>query len=415
MKRGLVGIYVLCLVCIAYFISCGGSTDPKEDASTDGDMDLGFGVGGLVVSEIRCEVQDIAVQSDGKIVLAGNGFSNFSDKNNFMLIRYNANGDLDSSFGASGIASINIDGSPAHLTNIVIQSDGRTILSGRTQQVHALVRCQEDGSLDGAFGVGGILATGLNVDDCENPVGVHTTGTAIVAGCSGQELVLLAYDAQGNPEATFGTDGVVVFDMAAEVNMADLRILPDRRFVVAGSVDGDAFVARFLEDGSADSMFGNSGIAVVNVDGDFMAAKILDQPDGMLVLTGFLREGFDATFAMMRYEIDGSLDETFGTGGIVREPDVEQTGLFDWVGDPAVQLDGKILVAGVGNMVFSVFRYTADGTTDMDFGTQGVVLTDLASTGGWDHARAIGLQPDGKIVVAGCAGSASVAVVRYWS
>ncbi|MBN1426556.1 hypothetical protein JXA88_18565 [Candidatus Fermentibacteria bacterium] len=389
----------------------------RADGSADGsngELDLSFGLGGIVVSDVRCEVQDLATLPDGKILVAGNGLDLYSTKGDFMVIRYTAEGALDASFGANGIASVSIDGSSAHGTNFAVGPSGMISLSGKTLQDQAMVRFQQDGALDDAFGVGGILITDLDTSGGENPLGVLLSGTLIVAGTKDGHLIVSAYDSTGEPEESFGGDGSVTIDLGLAFEVADLCVLPDQRIVVAGSADRAAWVVRFTAEGVVDSTFGAHGTAMIDMGDEFVVAKIVDQPDGRLVMTGFAGDMFSPVFVMLRLATDGSLDGAFGSAGLVHEPDAGQIALFEKVGFPAVQADGKIVVASVGNMIFSLYRYTENGSRDMEFGTMGIVTTDLGSTGGWDHARAVCIQPNGRIVAAGCAGSAETALARYW-
>jgi len=204
-------------------------------------------------------------------------------------------------------------------------------------------------------------------------------------------------------------------------------VQPDGRIVVAGFayVDGATFtdfaLARFNSDGTLDSGFGTGG----KVTTDFGATSdypggIALQVDGKIVVAGEHNDpggGFD--YALARYNSDGSLDTTFGSNGRVT------TALGATNDSPVtltVQPDGRIVIASgydatATNSDFLVARYTATGALDTTFNPGGslgggVVTTDLGAS--FESARAVAVQPDGKIVAAGVSGSpAAMALVRY--
>jgi uncharacterized delta-60 repeat protein/uncharacterized repeat protein (TIGR01451 family) len=398
---------------------------PAAAVAAPGTLDPSFGTGGEVTTDFggSDSAEAVAIQSDGKIVAVGGTFS--FPSGDFALARYNADGSLDPSFGSGGKVTTDFGGFDA-ASAAVIQPDGRIVAAGRSGSGDfALARYNTDGSLDTTFGNGGKLTTDFGGFDAAFGVALQADGKIVAAGQGGPGggFALARYNTDGSLDPSFGSGGEVTthFTSGFEVVIA-VAIQLDGKIVVTGQTFAGGFqqfaLARYNTDGSLDTSFASGGIVATNFgfDSAFGGALAI-QPDGKIVAAG--RAGTD--FLLARYNGDGSLDATFGSGGIVTT-DFGGT-VFDAAFGVALQSNGKIVAAGgtfngfVGPSAdFALARYNPDGSLDASFGSGGQVTTDF---GGFDVARSVALQADGKIVAAGgtfngfVGPSADFALARY--
>ncbi|AGL17800.1 hypothetical protein [Actinoplanes sp. N902-109] len=240
------------------------------------------------------------------------------------------------------------------------------------------------------------------------------------------------------PDPAFGTAGLVHTDTGLSEQIADAAALPDGSVVVTGSAQPigaqpgtgtrDLLIAKYRPDGTLDPGFGTAGVVTTDLSGtatDDYGQAVLVQPDGRIVVTGAVRNGWELRMTVTRWLPDGTPDQAFGTGGRTVTPQLA-AGLGGGAA-AALQDDGSIVVAGVdyesGSNYFGVARYLPDGTLDPAFGTGGTVTTVVGDAPGTHHdlPGAVLLQPDGKILVGGSSGygygrnlySYDFAVVRY--
>ncbi len=221
--------------------------------------------------------------------------------------------------------------------------------------------------------------------------------------------------AQQLMDATFGTDGKVITAVGpAASNLNSIAIQPDGKIVAAGFTDGNGrqfALARYQADGSLDNTFGDNGTVITSVGRASGAYAVALQRDGKIVAAGI---SFSNTldFAAVRYNSDGSLDNSFGTNGVAIAMVGDGTDLARVM---AIQSDGKIILAGVSNIGevpnFGLARFNINGSLDKTFGTDGVLTTVFGSDS--TDAYAIALQPDGKIVATGSCGTGLFAMARY--
>ena len=390
-----------------------------------GDLDSSFGNGGKVTTDFLGKEDGaaaVAIQADGKIVVAGAII--LGSTHDFGVTRYNTDGSLDSSFGSGGKAATDFSEGSIFAADLAIQPDGKIIVVGgnssNTIAEFILVRYNSNGSLDSSFGSGGRVRTDFdNNRDSASAVLILPDGHIIVAGVAtirftGNDFALARYNSNGSLDTAWGNGGRVtahIFGLNDIVSSAVLQ--PDGKIIVAGftSTDNgmvplpnfDFVLTRFNADGSLDSTFGSGGRMITDFFGfDDKAADVALQADGKILLAGYAQDksgGFD--FALARYD-DSDLDSTFGNGGKVT---TDFVGLNDFASDLVVQPNGKIVVVGYnfgsGDSNFYLARYnSSDGSLDSTFGSGGKVITDF---GGMSDDRAFGvaLQPDGKIVAAG--------------
>jgi uncharacterized delta-60 repeat protein len=333
--------------------------------NTDGSLDTSFGSGGQVTTLFaggNSVAYGVAIQSDGKIIAVGGGVSG-----DFEIARYKSDGSLDDSFDADGKLTIDLSGAADLAQAVVIQPDGKIVVVGQAQfsaQQFALVRLNSDGSLDSNFGVGGI---------------VHTA----FAGNAGAHTVALQ---------------------------------PDGKIVVGGEAFLDFALARYNSDGSLDESFylgGRVGITFpVSPGRAGSVTSVIIQPDGKIVAGGGIRVTNNTqAMGLARLNSDGNLDPSFDGDGRIIVPDFNP--LFaPQITTLAQQADGKILAAGttLGND-FALARFNLDGSFDQTFGNGGKLTTDFG--GSQDAARGLALQSDGKFIVVGLANSKDFGVARY--
>jgi len=362
----------------------------------------------------------VALQSDGKIVAAGESLTGSSF--DFALARYNADGSLDTSFGSGGKVTTDFASNFDTALAVTVQSDGKILAAGeRSDGSHfdfALARYNADGSLDSSFGSGGKVTDSIGPgSDAIQDIALQPDGKIVVAGFStaaatSDDFALARYNANGTLDTSFGSGGHVVTVFNADYDDAFAVLLqPDGKIVAvgnAGNATGTQYffaLARYNADGSPDSSFGSGGkvtTAIGSKDDDAFAGAL--QPDGKIVAGGYMRgsSGSQRLFALVRYNGNGSLDATFGSGGNV----TASIGTYDYVDGLALQPDGKIVAAGIvspsgvsGDSDFGVARYNADGSLDPTFGSGGFVTISFGSTS--QVGQAMALQPNGKIVVVG--------------
>ena len=376
--------------------------------------------------------RDSVVQADGKIIVAGSGETGSGA--DFIVLRYNTDGTLDTSFGGGdGIAVAAIGAGQDLAYTVTLQSDGKILAAGITHNGtnydFAVVRFDTGGSLDITFGGGdGIVTTALRTGwDQANGIGVQSDGRIVVGGSAdgpNYDFALARYTSAGVLDTTFGGGtGIVFTDIMGGNDFGnDLVIQPDDKILLAGQswngTDYDTTLLRFNADGSADLSFGGGdGIVTtpVGVSNDFGQSVAL-QPDGKYLVGGSYYNGSNYDFAVVRYNSDGTLDATFGSGsGFVTTaigPD-DDNGY-----SVTTQSDGKILLVGSSNngadYDFAIVRYNSDGSLDTSFSGDGILTTAIGS--GADYARGVSVQADGKIVVTGSSSNGmdgDIAVVRY--
>ena len=358
---------------------------------------------------------DMALQADGKIVMVGGRFIDF------VLARFNVDGSLDTSFGSGGKVTTDIAGGFAQerARAVAIQPDGKIVVVGESSLPSgdlavALVRYNADGTLDTTFGSGGKAfdtpVTGRAWDVAILPDGrIVVAGDAPVANNPQDfgDFLVARYTAKGNIDVSFGIGGTVVTDMTSRTDLArNIVVQPDGALVVSGDPIGSdpsnrTSVARYDANGGLDPSFGPGGKVVIA--GAFVGRGLALQSDGRLVLVGSMAvqnvQNDFTHFAVLRLNANGTFDNSFGTEGATT---TSLTGLTDVAHAVALQADGRIVVAGEGNLVnpnFALARYNTDGTLDTSFAVDGKLVVDFF--GLQDRAESVVLQADGKVVAGG--------------
>jgi uncharacterized delta-60 repeat protein len=343
-------------------------------AAADGDLDTSFDSDGKVTTDIGGSddrARSVAIQSDGKIVAAG--YSNNGSNYDFTLARYNTDGTLDTNFDSDGKVTTAIGSGTEQAFSVAIQSDGKIVAAGYSNNGSnddfALVRYNTDGSLDTSFDGDGKVITAIGgAADYAVSVAIQSDGKIVAAGYSNN-----------------GSN----FDFA---------------------------LVRYNTNGTLDTSFDSDGKVTTAISGsNDIAHSVAIQTDGKIVVAGESGNGSNANFALVRYNTNGTLDTNFDSDGKVTTA-IGSSG--DIARSLAIQSDGKIAVAGSSfngsNEDFALVRYNTDGTLDTSFDSDGKVTTDIGSDN--DFAYSVALQSDGKIVVAGHSDNGSnedFALVRY--
>lgn len=381
-----------------------------------GSLDPTFDGDGKVTADLLSGnnmAYSVALQPDGKIVTVGYAINAGFD---FAVMRHLMDGTLDTTFSADGrLTTEFFPGKSNEAMSVAVQPDGRIVVVGYTYDLSnnlamALARYLTDGSLDTSFSADGLLtisfSNGIWTGSGAQAVTIQPDGKILVAGGANDgpysDFAVARLSTNGTLDSSFSVDGKVttslfVYDDA----VAAIDVQPDGKIVVAGNLDsfdfGDFAVVRYNTDGTLDNSFSFDGTLIMDVGEANTARSVAVQPDGKILVAG---HSVDTAynFALVRYNIDGTLDTALDGDGIVTTP-------IGSANSMALQPDGKIVVAGytydsLGYANFEVARYHPNGTLDTGFNGDGTATTFFGDNG---EARSMAVQPDGKIVVAGWA------------
>ena len=390
--------------------------------AADGDLDLAFGVNGEVVTDFgdpRDHATGLVIDGSGRPIVAGAAL--VSGVSSVALARYTTAGALDATFGTNGRVVTAIGTAGAAATDVTIDHHGKIVIIGLSLVGHpdgdaiyyspdfAVARYNEDGSLDTTFGTGGIVTKDMGLNARAMRVAIDANNKIVLAGYSSTTkwtMTVLRYNEDGTLDSSFANGGVaqtVVGPGSGGQGFA-LAIDSSKRIVVAGveftGVDTNFALVRYDENGTLDSSFGSGGVVIADVAVGEAANAVAIDGSGRIVAAGSGSSAADASpdFVVARFASDGSLDTTFNGTGFV---------LTDFGGnDSAVAVrtgaNGKILAGGwtlSGGGDFALARYLADGSLDATFGSAGTVTTDFA--GAYDRAVALAVEANGAAFVAG--------------
>src|SRR5437870_1480924 len=446
-------MFVISLV--AFFVL---SRLPNAASAESGDLDGTFGAGGIVTTDFfgaDDEASAVAIQADGKIVAAGYALDPSTGHHVFALARYNIDGGLDDGtasditpgdqFGIAGKVTTDFAGAGASATAMALQPDGKIIAAGlaiNTMGIDdfALARYNTDGSLDTSFGPNrtGKVTTDFGGYDLATSLLIQTDGRIIVGGqASGSGFVgncaLARYNADGNLDSSFGAnhDGKALVDLGGQDAISALVLTSDGRIIAAGSNSNADFtnfnfaLLRFTPNGLLDSTFGSSGIVITDFSGgnDFASAMTI-QADDKIVVAG-LAPGFAPNeFALARYRSDGALDTSFGPNGtgLLITDFTAHNSSASAVRIRSINGTDSILAVGTtdnlrpsplgdlsedSDIALSLYSLSGDLVPSFGPNHDGKVITDIYQGAGFFHGddagKALAIQADSKIVVAGSA------------
>lgn len=349
-------------------VMVGGSTDAFMLAryNTDGSLDSSFGTGGKVTTDlipggiVQEVANGVAIQPDGKIVVIGHTRSGLPFS--FALARYNPGGSLDTSFGVGGKVTTGVSG---RAFAVALQSDGKIVVAGddTVSEDFRLARYTSTGTLDAGFGTAGQVTTDLGgrVNVARNLV-LLPDGDLLVSGdpfgSSGTSLEhtdLARYNADGSPDPSFGTGGKLTLG-GQRVGRGLVR-QPDGKLVLVGSLSSgsgttattDFALMRLNADGGLDTTFGNAGSVSTDVTAGQpdSANAVALQPGGRILVAG-ITKNINPDFAAARYNPDGTLDSSFANSGKLT---LDFFGNTDSAENVAVRPDGRVVLGGLARNV----------------------------------------------------------------
>lgn len=411
------------------------NTDGSPDNSFDGDgkQTTSFGAGIEWVTLI-------AVKSDGQIIAAGRAESTNGTWEDMALARYNSNGSPDNSFHGDGKTRVNIYSSDDHATCMAVQSDGKIVVAGFSYTTitgsttagrqFTLSRYNTDGTLDNSFDGDGRVMTAFGVsENFINAIAIQSDGKIVVAGynlAQDYDFALIRYNSDGSLDNTFDGDGKATTSFSTRQDGASaLVIQADGKILVGGfsrddnNTNNNFAVARFNSNGSLDNSFDGDGkfyLAIGPGTATDQITSMAVQNDGKILLAGYSHNGNDYDFALVRLNSNGSLDNSFDGDGLVTT-DLGGS-LNNFASAIAVQIDGKIVLAGYRQNEtindFALARYNTNGSLDNTFDGDGIVIT--SSAGGSGVTTSIVIQNNGRILVGGYSNNGSnndFALARY--
>ena len=394
--RGRTVLALLALVCLQLV----PALTPAAGTPNEGTVDLAFGSCGVATtypSDPAGEAHNatasaVAVQPDGKIVLAGDD----------TVVRLLGDGSPDYAFGYNGAAFLSVANMSVHANAVAIQPDGRVVLAGHSRPVLGgpitfwVIRLLANGTFDPSFGRSGRAEPGLGL--LPLAMALQPDGR-IVVGAGGGIVRLLP---SGRLDEAFASGGV--FAMIA--NFQAVALQPDGSIVAALVVQGerndDIGVLRLNPDGTRDATFGNAGQIQVDIEHDNASGVTLDAAGRVVTVGSASVGGGSRGVVLLRHLANGTLDPTFGDGGVVFSTPASDEVPVDVALDGAGRLVVAAAVRPSGTNSIALFRYSTDGRRDPTFGA--VVAGDHI------HATALARTPDGAWVVSGVRSVFSTAV-----
>ena len=367
---------------------------------------------------------NVAVQSDGKVVEVGNVTNPATFGSAFGIVRYNVDGTLDTTFGAGGMVStpITTGNSTATANAVLIQPNGDIVVVGGDGTNIVVARYLPNGTLDSQFGSQGITTIALPAADAGNGASWNGRRAAldsqgnIVVGASGTSpqlgpfAAVIRLNSSGTQDVSFGQSGLAVLKFSggtAITNIDSLILQSNQQIVVAGgagSSDPHWLVGRLNAGGTIDTTFGTSGVVSTTFgsgkNGE-TAYGLAQQADGNLLVIGGAGTSTSGGFDIARYNTNGTLDASFGANGQVTTlfPNTTwSTGL-----NIAVLLSGKIVASGTaingsGPASIALAQYNSDGSLDTSFGTAGLSIPHIGGVSQTDLTMAV--APSGQVVLA---------------
>jgi len=348
----------------------------------NGDVDPTFGTDGdhtIILYGLGIYGRSLLQQPDGKYLVAGSTATTASDEDIFVA-RYLSDGTLDLSFNSEGYFISEYSTEIENCEAMALQSDGKIVLAGRTYEGVSFsqlifARLNSDGTLDTEFGTNGYTTIDESTqDESINSVDFLSNGTIVGIGNGyqsnpywGDQVLMAKLDSNGNPITSFGGNGVLVPDIFTDVSYGEKVVIRNDSLFVTGqqysaTVNTDLFLTKMDSSGVADPSFGDNGIVITYVDSWNYGFDIMLTSDSKIYISG-------------------------------------TTGPMSLTSD------------------FLLIRYLSDGSYDNTFDDDGIVTTYIRSD--WDEAYAIGMQPDGKILLTGMSGGLTstgentIPIVRY--
>ncbi len=375
----------------------------------------------------------LAIQKDGKFVVGGQSYE--SNQNHFALIRLHSSGDLDTSFSHDGKLITHINNSASDIRALALQDDGKIIAIGvgsgkdaaTTKSDFAIARYLTDGNLDMSFG-----GTGIITQDYANAANVplavlpFANKSILLGGYSlinsNSDIMLYQIHSDGTSDSSFNKTGLLIQDLDLTHSFANsIYIQADGKLVLGGYCNYyesyEYFSARYELNGKIDSSYSNDGVAIrfFSQDQDICRALAIQNDGKILQLGTSINNAGLSSIMLLRYAQDGSTDNSFDSDGKVTTTASADGSEGNCL---LLQKDQKILVGGTlfegSNGNFALLRYLSSGKPDSSFGINGITTTDFNS--GMDEAKAIGLQEDGKILLAGSStlnGTSFFSIARY--
>lgn len=373
-------------------------------AQTPGTLDNTFNSTGVSITPVGTQDdhgQAIAVQPDGKIIVAGRVFDNTNTNERFGVARFNTNGSLDNTFGTIGRTTTLI-GSFCDPHAVIVQPDGKIILAGNanvnTYSHFALVRYKTNGTLDSTFGINGIVTTQVGVwsDSKAYSLLLQPDGKIVAAGTSDngatKTFAMVRYLTNGTLDNSFGTSGKVLTAVGSQDDAINaIALQADGKIVATGFTENSGnnnrkmATVRYSTNGILDPSFGSAGKVITVIGTNDMANAIKIQPDKKIIIAGYTNASVGNNAAMVRFDTLGVLDATFGNSGVAI---LSGGGISSMV----LQPDGKIVTVKSNGASTVLVRYSSTGSVDNSFistASSGTFFSDIA------------LQSDGKIVAAG--------------
>jgi uncharacterized delta-60 repeat protein len=334
---------------------------------------------------------------------------------------FTSTGTLNTSFASNGYAELLI-GSNTILQSIALQADGKAVaggyavVDGVTQ--FALARFNADGSLDNTFGGTGYVTTDVMTASAINAIVIQPSdGKIIAGGCAGQGApgsALVRYNPDGTIDSSFGVDGIVFVNQGYTSSISALALQSDGSIIAAGFswnfVTNECLLMRFNSNGVLDATFGTGGIVTTQFGLKSQATAVAVAADGSIVMGGYTtQDSFHYGFALARYTTNGILDLSFNGTGMV----TTYLNYSSILTSLAIQSDGKIVAGGYDfgarATTFALARYLPSGAFDLTFGSNGIALTTIGSNA---QINSLAIQSDGKIVAAGFSDD-HAALARY--
>ncbi len=413
-----------------------GSLDPTFDSSgtTPGIVVSKNAAGGTGNNDD--EGDSITTAADGKILVTGKSYNGNND--DMVIWRYNADGTLDTGFGINGIVVSDINGNNTWGKSITTAADGKILVTGDisngSNDNMVIWRYNSNGTPDTGFGTNstGFVVSNYPGGDKGNSITTAADGKILVTGSIYNgfdfDMVIWRYNKNGTLDTNFGTNGIVVSDNAlgGDDSGNSITTAADGKILVTGysyiATDNDMVIWRYNADGTLDTTFNNSGTMPGIVESDNAAGgtgniddvgdSITTAADGKILVTGYSYNGSNNDMVIWRYNADGTTDGTFnGTmPGIVVSKNVAGGTGNDYGFSITTDSNGKILVTGYSTnssdkVVMVIWRYNADGMLDTTFNNSGFVMSNKAAGGtssnNYDRGNSITTDADGNILVTG--------------